>query len=352
MSIIDKYFLRQLITVFVMLLAVLTGLAWMVQIMSMMKFVLNYGVNVGSFFGLTALMIPLIVSIIIPFVTFIAIIFVYNKMISDNEVTVMASIGLAPRQIAKPALSFAVIMTVLHLGLNIFVVPFSQDKFYETQWNLRYGLAHLKLQESAFTELSSGLVVYVDKVSGHDMSQVMLSDMRNNSSEMIIFAEKGKLVATSRGLSIVMENGSVQGRGNMFASGTFDAFDMDLNVTDRGGMNAYRVRSGPTHRLLRDVFDSPTAKRHRNILTELATRLLEPFMNIILATLCLAILLRSSLLRRRASFAPAIAVGAMAIVMAFFMSATNMMTSLTDFAVLILGVVGTMILMLFALCRK
>ena len=352
MSIIDKYFSRQLVMIFIMLLAVLAGLAWMVQIMSMMKFVLNYGVNVSSFIGLTALMIPFIISIIIPFVTFIAIIFVYNKMISDNEVTVMASTGLAPRQIARPALSFAVIMTLLHLGLNIFIVPSSQAKFYDTQWNLRYGLAHLKLQESAFTELASGLVVYVDKVSGYDLSQVMLSDMRNKQSEMVIFAEKGKLVATPRGLSIVMSNGSIQGRGDMMVSGTFDTFDMDLNVADKGGMTSYRVRSVSTGQLVRDVLDSPTAKRHRTVLTELATRLLEPLMNIILAALCLAILLRSSLLRRRASFAPACAVGSMAIVMAMFMSATNMMTSLTDFGILVLGVIASLFFAVFALCRR
>ena len=352
MSIIDKYFSRQLVLVFIMLMAVLAGLAWMVQIMSMMKFVLNYGVKVSSFIGLTALMIPFIISIIIPFVTFIAIIFVYNKMISDNEVTVMAATGLSPHQIARPALRLAVLLTIVHLALNIFVVPSSQVKFYDTQWNLRYGLAHLKLQEAAFTELSSGLVVYVDKVSGYDLSQVMLSDMRNEKSEMIIFAEKGKLVATTRGLSIVMSNGSIQGRGNMMVSGTFDIFDMDLNVADKGGMTSYRVRSVSTMQLLRDVLDSPTAKRHRTVLAELATRFLEPFMNIILALLCLAILLRSSLLRRRASFAPAAAVGAMAIVMAIFMSAMNIITSLTGLGILALGEFLFLVLVLFALYRK
>ena len=320
--------------VFLMLLAVLTGLAWMVQIMSMMKFLLNYGVKVGSFMGLTALMIPFIVSIIVPFVTFIAIIFVYNKLIADNEVSVMAASGLSPAQIAHPALRLAAILTVLHLLVNIFIVPASQTEFYNMQWNLRYGLAHLKLKETAFTELSSGLVVYVDKVSGYDLSHVMLSDMRDARSQKTIFAEKGKLVATLRGLSIVMTNGSIQGNGDATVSGTFDTFDMDLNVKEKTSSSSYRVRSVSTWELVRDVFDSPTAKRHRAVLTELATRLLDPIMNLILAALCLAILLRSSLLRRRASFAPVMAVVAMAVVMAAFMSASNMMDSITDFVVL------------------
>ena len=97
----------------------------MVQIMSMMKFLLNYGVNLSSFLGLTALMIPFIMSIVVPFVTFIAVIFIYNKMIADNEVTVMAASGFSPKQIAKPALWLAGVLTVLHLILSIWLVPIS-----------------------------------------------------------------------------------------------------------------------------------------------------------------------------------------------------------------------------------
>ena len=210
MKILNKYFTRQLVAIFVMLLLVLTGLAWMLQIMSMMKFLLNYGVNLSNFLGMTMLMIPFIMSIIIPFVTFISVIFIYNKLISDNEITVMTASGLSPKQLARPALTMALVLTVLHFVLNVWIVPQTQAMFYSTQWNLRYGLAHLKLQESAFTELADGLVVYVDKVSGHDLSQVMLSDMRDKASPITIFAEKGKLVSTPRGLSLVMTNGSLQ----------------------------------------------------------------------------------------------------------------------------------------------
>lgn len=335
-----------------MLLMVLTGLAWMVQIMSMMKFLLNYGVALDSFMGLTALMIPFIVSIIIPFVCFIAVIFVYNKMISDNEVTVMAASGLSPRQIAAPALLLAAILTAAHLALNLFIVPATQTTFYNTQWNLRYGLAHMKLKESAFTELTNGLVVYVDKVSGHDLSQVMLSDTRDDKSQMIIFAEKGKLIATVRGLSIVMTNGSLQATGDAMTTGTFETFDMDLNVTDRGSDSVFKVRRIPTGQLLRDILNTPSEKQHKKVLSELCTRFLSPIMNLILAALCACILLRTSLLRRRASFAPVAAVIAMAVSMSAFMTASNMIGSLTEFGILALAQMLVLAIILFILFKK
>lgn len=352
MRIISKYFSKQLILIFVMLMLVLTGLAWMTQIMSMMKFLLNYGIAVRSFLGLTMLMIPFIVSIIIPFVAFIAAMFVYNKLIAANEITVMAASTLSPRQLARPAIALAILLTLAHFVLNLWIVPATQARFYSTQWNLRYGLAHMKLQESAFTELANGLVVYVDKVSGHDLSQVMLSDMRKPNSKVSVFAQQGKLVTTVRGLSIVMTNGSLQSSGNITAIGTFDTFDMDLNVAEHDSDSSFRVRRIPTWTLITSIVNMPSEKQHKKALAELCSRCLTPLMNIILVLLCTTILLRSSLLRRRASFAPVMAVISMALSMAAFMSLSNMVTSLTGFGLLALGQIVLGVILVFLLIRK
>lgn len=334
-----------------MLLLVLTGLAWMVQIMSMMRYLLNYGVELDNFLGLTVLMVPFIISIILPFVTFIAIIFVYNKLISDNEITVMVASSLSPWQLARPAIIFSGVLVIVHLILNLWLVPVSQARFYNVQWNLRYGMAHMKLQEAAFTPLASGLVAYVDKVAGHDLSQVMLSDMRNKDAPIVVFAEKGKLIATDHGLVIVMNNGSLQARSDALTTGTFDSFDMDLNVAERGGQSSFRVRRVSTWELIHRVFHAETRKQHKAILSELSTRFLGPIMNLVLALICTLVLLRSSLLRRRASFAPAMAVVGMGVAMALFMSLSNMMISMTQLGFMTLGMAAIVVILIFALAR-
>jgi len=323
------------------------------QIMSMMKMLLNYGVDFSSFIGLTALLIPFIVSIIIPFVTFIAVIFVYNKTIADNEASVMMASGLSPWQLSKPAIKFAGVLTLLNLLLNVWVVPLSQNYFYDTQWNLRYGLAHLKLQESAFTSIADGLVVYVDKVSGHDMSQVMLSDTRNPKTELVIFAETGKLVTTPKGLSIVMENGSLQANGNSMVTGTFSTFDMDLKVATREAYSSFRVRRISSWDLLKYTNDNTLLPKHKKmVFNELSNRMLMPFMNLILAIVCTTILLKTSLLRRRTSFSPAISVLAMAVIMTLYMTSSNMLETWQDFNMLICGVFGLLGLLLVVLHKK
>ena len=352
MKTINRYFARQLTMVFVMLLLVLTGLAWMVQIVAMMKFLVNYGVELTSFLGLTAMMVPFIISIILPFVTFIAVLFVYNKMIGDNEVVVMASAGCSPSQIARPALLLAGLLVVAHFVLNLWIVPVTQAKFYDTQWNLRYGLAHMKLQEGAFTELSRGLVVYVDKVSGHDLSQVMLSDMRDPKSQITIFARTGKLVATMRGLSIVMTDGSLHAANNGSVIGTFDTFDMDLSIAEKNNDTAFKARRMSTGALIKSLNTNLAPKQYKTIMSELCNRLFGPTMNFILAAVCLAILLRSSLLRRRTSFAPAISVVAMGGIMAAFMSLSNMLVGIADLLWMGCGIVFVMVITMVILLRK
>ena len=353
MKIISRYFGKQLLGIFVMLLLILVGVAWMMQIMTMMRFLLNYGIAFSNFVYLTALMIPFIISIIVPFVTFITVIFVYNKMISENEITVMMASGLSPWQIARPAIKFATILTILHLVLNIWIVPASQSVFYSTQWNLRYGLAHLKLQEAAFTKLANGLVVYVDNVSGNDLNQLMISDTRKDNNQILVFAERGKLVSTIHGLSIVTNNGSLQMFGkNGFTTGTFDGLDMDLNLVENDSDISFRVRRIPTSELLKSVLSTGNARQHKLILVEICTRLINPFMNLILTLVCTLILLKTSLLRRRTSFAPALAVLSMAIIMASYMSASNMVANLTDVNLVAFGVLIVLFGLIGLLLKK
>ena len=352
MKIIDKYFSRQLVAVFVMLLLILTGLAWMVQIVAMMKFLVNNGVKFINFLGLTTMVIPFIISIILPFVAFIAVLFVYNKMIGDNEVVVMASAGCSPAQIARPALLLGGILVGIHFVLNLWIVPATQMKFYDTQWNLRYGLAHMTLHEGAFNEISRGLVVYVDKVSGYDLNQVMLSNTKEANTQVTIFAKNGKLVTTMRGLSIVMTDGSLYAINNGNVIGTFDTFDMDLSIGEQNNDSASRARCMPTGALVKSLHSDLGIKQRKAVLSELCNRLFAPIMSFVLVALCLAILLRSSLLRRRTSFAPAISVVAMAGVMATFMSLSNMLTGLSGLTWVGGGIAVILGIIMVVLLRK
>jgi len=355
MSIINRYFYRQLITAIIGLAVVLTGLAWMMQILSMLKFLMTYGISVSGFLLLTAMTVPFIISIIAPFVLFIATIFVYSRMIGDNEVTILAASGMSPARVARPGIMLALLVTALHLVLNIWTVPATQSKFYDTQWEMRYGLAHMKLEEGAFTQITNGLVIFVDRVSGYDLSQIMVFDDRVPGVQKIMLAEKGRIISTPRGLTVVASNGSLQIRDQTLTTGTFDTFDMDMEVADDkpGGYNVFKVRRISTMDLIRLTRDDTLSEKHiSGVISEICTRLVGPWMDMVLVLVCVLILLKSSLLRRRASFAPVIAVAAMAVAQGAFMFASSYITTVRELQMVAAAVGFTILVLVFLLLKS
>ncbi|MCL1785602.1 MAG: LptF/LptG family permease [Alphaproteobacteria bacterium] len=355
MKTLSIYFARQILVFFIMLLLVLAGLAWMMHILTMLKFLIQYGIGIFGFLGLTAMMLPLIISIIMPFSVFISVVFLYSRLISDREITVAAAAGLSPMQIARPALWFAGAVTAIHFAMNMFVVPITQVKFYDTQWEMRYGLAHLKLQEATFTQMARGLVVFVENVAGNDLSKLMLYDNRDQRNQMTISADNGKLIHTSRGLSMVMTLGSVQFRDDNFAVGTFDSMDMDMNLADREQGNVFRVSRLSSAHLVHDAthLETFSDNNRKRIITELSTRFLGPFMNLILALIAMTMLLKSSLLRRSGfNMAAPMATFGMAAAMAAFMILSDLAVTLSGFFAIAGGQAAIVIVLFFILSDK
>lgn len=276
----------------------------------------------GQFIGMTALMFPFIVSIILPYVSFIAVVFVYNQMIADHEVPVMMSAGLSPMQLARPALKLAVLITALHYALTLLVIPTTQRMFYEKQWDLRYGLANLKIQDSTFTQLSQGLVAFVEETQGQSLHNLMISDTRGNS-DVTILAKHGQLVKTDHGLTLATKDGIFQSKSDQLITGSFDGFDMDMNLSEDRAAARIRARQISTKELLAIDINSLYGRDKARHVSELGNRFLGPLMNLLLALIALTCLLKISTLRRRASIAVPLAIAGLIGSQSLFMGVIN-----------------------------
>ena len=295
----------------------------MVQILLLMKLIIKYGVNVGGFIEMSVYTVPMLVGVIMPFVVFISVMFVYNKMIEHNEIPVMSACGMSPVRIARPAVAFALAIMALHYAANLWLVPKTQDMFYSAQWELRYGLGQLKLRKSYFNQMTDGVVIYVEQVNQKDLMGLTMRDGRNPGDEKIMTAEYGKLVNTPNGLSIVMGAGGLQMGGKSGVMiGTFDGAQMDLEMNDASeskSLRARRVSTGELLELMRTL-SLYNANQQSKIVSEAAARFLSPLMGPIFVLIAMTCLLKTGMLRRRASFAGFAAAGAMLAAETLFMT--------------------------------
>ena len=127
---------------------------------------------------------------------------------------------------------------------------------------------------------------------------------------------------------------------------------LPLKLEENNKDVSFRVRRIPTSTLLKTVLSQDNKKQHKKTLVELSSRFVSPFMNLILALVCTLILLKSSLLRRRTSFAPTIAVLSMAGIMASYMSVSNTVETVTNVGLLCVGVFCLIIILIGLLLKK
>lgn len=208
---LDIYIFRQVLLALVITTSGLTALIWLVQSLRFVDLVVNRGLSFFVFIHLTSLLIPSFVAVMLPITTYVVIQFVYQRMATDRELTVMRAAGLSPWALARPALAVALLATVLGYGLSLWAVPSATSDFKTFQWEIRNRLAAFLLQDGVFTPLSEKLTVYVrSRDPDGTLRGIMVDDARDPSAHATILAERGRLLDGPNGPRVLLLDGSRQ----------------------------------------------------------------------------------------------------------------------------------------------
>ncbi|GBQ93287.1 transporter YjgP/YjgQ [Asaia krungthepensis NRIC 0535] len=229
----ERYILRQLFLGLVGITSGAIALIWLMQSLRFVSLVVDRGLSLRVFLQLTSLMIPSFLAVILPITTFLVVLFGYQRMSGDRELTVMQAAGLSPFQLARPAMACALIATVLGYILNLWLVPVSYHAFRRYEFEIRNRMAAFLLQDGVFAQLSKDMTVYVRKRDRDGvMHGVFVEDDRQPEARATIIAERGTMIVVNNQPRVVLFNGSRQeidhhtGRLNVL---TFDRNSLDLS---------------------------------------------------------------------------------------------------------------------------
>src|SRR4051794_11356308 len=279
---LDIYIFRQVLLALIVATGGLTALIWLTQSLRFVDLVVNRGLSLVVFLRLTSLLIPSFVAIILPITTYVVIQFVYQRMATDRELTVMRAAGLSPWALARPALAVALLATGIGYGLSLWAVPASLSDFRQYQWEIRNKLAAFLLQDGVFTPVSEKLTVYVrSRDQDGALHGILVDDARDPTAHATILSERGRLIDGPNGPRVLLIDGSRQeidhqtGRLNML---TFSQNEIDLaTATKSEGVRPPDMSEVP----LRDLLDPHPyferdrpkffAEGHRRLTTPLTT---------------------------------------------------------------------------------
>lgn len=300
-----NYIFRQLAWWTLIVATSLTCVVWLTQSLRFVDMIVNRGLSVTAFLAFTLLLLPTFLSLIGPIAIFVAIIFTFNRMLSDREIVVLSACGLSPANIGRPALILAILLTGFGYLNTLYLMPSSFRDFKDLQREYRSDLVSVFLQEGVFNPIIDGITVFVrDRNEAGELYGIVVHDERKPEKPVTIMAEKGTIIASDRGPRVLMINGNRQevasddGRLSLlyFERYTFDL--QDINKTD---INVWRE---PRERFLHELFfQSEQAgfesnKDYQKLRMEGMYRLTSPILYFTFTVIALALLLTGHLYRR------------------------------------------------------
>jgi lipopolysaccharide export system permease protein len=229
---ITRYILRQALAIMLFVAASFTAAVWLVQSLRLIDLIVNRGLSLGLFLYLAILILPRFIDVVLPIAVFIAILFTYNRLMSESELIVMRATGMSQTALARPALIAGAMGFAVLMSFSIYFLPASNRAFKDLQFEIRNRFASVLLQEGMFNTLSDSLTIYVrGRDPNGELTGLIIHETRDPDKPVTIVAERGTFVDTENGPRVLMVNGSRQqydrttGKLSVL---TFDKYSLDL----------------------------------------------------------------------------------------------------------------------------
>lgn len=274
----SKYIITRIMGPLVFITLGFTGLAWLTQSLRFVDLIINRGLGVGMFVYLSSLLLPSLVTIILPVALFASVIFAYHRLMQDSELTIFSNVGLSRLQLMKPAITLALLVMVVGYSVAFYVMPSSYRKFKDMQAFIRDNYASVMLQEGVFNTMIKGLTVYIRGRDNKGMLYgILVHDNRNAQSPVTMMAESGQLLQTPSGPQFLLVNGNRQEINSVQKQISilhFDRYAVELSQFTTATVDRHRE---PEERYFSELImpehDIPQGLRDR-LSVEIHTRLL------------------------------------------------------------------------------
>lgn len=213
MNRLDRYIFRQSAGPFLVAVSVITAIVWLTQSLQRADVLIQYREGLAVFARVSVLIVPSLLSVILPFTLFVSALYTVQRLHADSEIAVMFAAGVSRMRIATPLLLLAAIAAIATLWINIDLMPRSYRSLKEQIAALRADAASAVLRGGEFTEASSGMTIYAEKNEpGGEMRGLVIHDYRDPKISTVYLAQRGLLTDTERGTVLQLLNGNVQRR--------------------------------------------------------------------------------------------------------------------------------------------
>lgn len=203
--------LSQLMMLFGFFALVLVSVYWVNRAVVLFDRLIADGQPISTFIEFTVLSLPAVIKLVLPIACFAAATYVTNRLSSESELVVMQSTGFSPWRLARPILTFGLIVACMMAALSLFLTPLSLTQLDQREREVAENATARLLTEGTFLQPTKGVVFYIRDISADGvLRDVFLSDQSDPERNVTYTANEAYLVKADTGPKLIMVNGLAQ----------------------------------------------------------------------------------------------------------------------------------------------
>ena len=213
MRLIELYILRRIAAATTMTFVALGTMVWLSQALRQFDLVTANGQTVWTFLFVSALLIPALVTIVLPVALLIAVIFSFTRLNGDSELVVINASGATQITVLRPVLAIGVIVSLLVASMSLYFAPLSLRAWETLLTHVRGDVLSTILQPGRFMEPATGLTIHIrDRDPDGTLHGIFVVDNRDPGQSSTYLAERGAVIDNPLGVFLIMSNGTIQQR--------------------------------------------------------------------------------------------------------------------------------------------
>ena len=288
MRLFEKYIATKIFINFVYLLVAILFVIWLTRSNEILQLIINNGIGLSNFFIFSLLAFPEILFYIIPVALFMSTITIFIKLRQTSEIFALKNAGLANVDLARPVFIVAILATILHLTISLYLGPASKRTISRKIDHFNEKIGSFLIEERVFIHPTKNITIYADKRNKHGvLFNIFVNDQRDQNKNIVMFAERGQFVIKNDKSYLDLHNGK---RQMLTESGlgviNFDYFSVNIDIKNSNPK--------PRQKTINEmgVFQLiSTHEKGDSNLIEIYNRLSMPMLNIILASISVLMIL-------------------------------------------------------------
>ncbi len=211
---------------------VLVSVYWINRAVRLFDKLIGDGQSAFVFLEFTALTLPNVIRLVLPMAAFAASVYVTNRLSSESELVVMQATGYSPWRLARPVVTYGLIVGLMMSALTHLLVPASLYQMQQREAEIAENVTAKLLTEGTFLHPTDGVTFFIREITPDGaLEDVFLSDRRREDRAQTYTATRAYLANQDGAVKLVMLDGMAQSftrDGNRLFTTHFTDFSYDI----------------------------------------------------------------------------------------------------------------------------